>query len=118
RQMYDAAVAQAEDTYRSDGRPELAAQIGRAYADGGYPAVLREQLKSFATDTGKPRLYAASGAGIYAQLGETQQAFEVLEKAFEQHAPDLIYLVADPAFDSLRNDPRFQDLERRVGLVH
>jgi tetratricopeptide (TPR) repeat protein len=55
-------------------------------------------------------------AGIYVGLGETDHAIEYLEKSYEEHSHWLIYLHLDPGMDSLRDDPRFQDLLRRVGL--
>lgn len=54
---------------------------------------------------------------IYAGLGEKDQAFAWLEKAYQQHSPMMAWLKVDPRFDSLRPDPRFQDLMRRVGLL-
>ena len=54
-------------------------------------------------------------ARIYAYLGEKDEAFEWLEKAFEERA-DLRGLKVSPDFDPLRDDPRFQDLLRRMNL--
>jgi hypothetical protein len=51
---------------------------------------------------------------VYAGLGEKDQAFEWLEKAYEAHDKGLIYLKVDPPVDPLRSDPRFQDLLRRM----
>jgi TolB-like protein/DNA-binding winged helix-turn-helix (wHTH) protein len=53
---------------------------------------------------------------LYARIGDTEQAFAWLNKAAEQQQADLVSLKIDPAVDSLRSDPRFQDLLRRVGL--
>jgi TolB-like protein/DNA-binding winged helix-turn-helix (wHTH) protein len=53
---------------------------------------------------------------IYIGLGDKQQAFVWLAKAYEAREWDMTGLKADPAYDSLRSDPRFQDLVRRVGL--
>jgi tetratricopeptide (TPR) repeat protein len=53
---------------------------------------------------------------VYATLGESDNAFVWLEKAYEDHAPWLIELGIEPAWDKLRSDPRFIDLLRRVGL--
>ena len=39
-----------------------------------------------------------------------------LEQAFQERSPDLTFLRVDPAWDTLRNDPRFADLVRRVGI--
>jgi hypothetical protein len=55
-------------------------------------------------------------APIYAALGEHEQALEWLEKAYEDHSSPLAWLKVDPWFDSLRAEPRFADLLRRVGL--
>jgi hypothetical protein len=49
-------------------------------------------------------------------LGDTRQAFEFLERAYSDREPLLIMLNVQPEFDSLRADPRFSDLVRRVGI--
>ena len=51
-------------------------------------------------------------AASHAQLGEKDQAFEWLEKAYADH--DLSFVNVDPHFDPLRDDPRFQDLLARM----
>jgi adenylate cyclase len=56
-------------------------------------------------------------AAIYAGLGEKHQAFAWLEKAQEERSDGLVNLQAEQRFDSLRSDPRFKDLVRRVGLI-
>ena len=55
---------------------------------------------------------------IYADLGEKEQAFEWLEKAYEEHSSALVHLGDGTACtcDALRSDPRFADLLRRIGL--
>ncbi len=55
-------------------------------------------------------------AAIYAGLGEKDQTFAWLEKAYEERSGDLVNLNADQRFDNLRRDQRFADLVRRVGL--
>jgi adenylate cyclase len=55
-------------------------------------------------------------AVLQAALEQTEQAFESLERAYETHDLQLQYLGTDPAFDSLRGDPRFKGLLERVGL--
>ncbi len=52
---------------------------------------------------------------IYAHLGEKDEAFEWLEKAFEERA-DIRGLKVSPDVDPLRDDPRFTDLLRRMNL--
>jgi hypothetical protein len=53
----------------------------------------------------------------YIGMGNKDQAFAWLEKAYSQHSYALITLKVEPGYDSLRSDPRFQDLMRRVGLA-
>ncbi|MEW6210822.1 MAG: protein kinase [Acidobacteriota bacterium] len=55
-------------------------------------------------------------ATIYAGLGDKEQAFTWLRKAYEERSEFLIYLKVLPTLDSLRSDPGFRDLERDVGL--
>jgi serine/threonine protein kinase len=55
-------------------------------------------------------------AGIHVGMGENYQALEYLERAYGEKSHWLIYLHIDPGMDPLRDDPRFQDLLRRVAL--
>ncbi len=55
-------------------------------------------------------------AQIYAYLSERDQAFGQLEKAYQGHDWILTALKGDPDWDPLRDDPRFQDLLRRMNL--
>ncbi len=55
-------------------------------------------------------------AVIYAYLGEKDQAFEQLGKAYEERDFNLAFLKVEPRWDPLRDDPRFQDLLRRMNL--
>jgi serine/threonine protein kinase/tetratricopeptide (TPR) repeat protein len=54
-------------------------------------------------------------AVIYSGLGQKDKAFEFLEKAYQERSPDIVYFLrADLRLDTLRPDPRFLDLLRRV----
>jgi adenylate cyclase len=55
-------------------------------------------------------------AAIFANLNETNRAFESLQKAYDSHDYQLLLLKADPRFDSVYPDPRYADLLRRMGL--
>ena len=55
-------------------------------------------------------------ATIYAGLEELDLAFEWFEKAYEEREPYFVYIGVDPLYESLRSDPRFQDLLRRMNL--
>ena len=64
----------------------------------------------------KPSANLYAMARLCAQLGEKEQAFEYLNKAFEKRQGQMVMLNVEPAFDPLRDDPRFAELVRRVGL--
>ncbi|HEX9285749.1 MAG TPA: protein kinase [Thermoanaerobaculia bacterium] len=53
---------------------------------------------------------------IYLGLGEKDEAFAYLEKAYEQRLAFPLFLKPDPIYDPIRSDPRFADLLRRLGL--
>ena len=55
-------------------------------------------------------------AVIYIGLGDKEQAFEWLEKAYQDHSHWLLWLKVDPRFDSIHGDSRYQDLRRRMRL--
>jgi adenylate cyclase len=50
-------------------------------------------------------------------MKRSTQAFEWLDKAYEEHSGPLVYLKVDPIYDSLRSKPRFDDLLRRIKLA-
>src|SRR5215471_8450838 len=55
-------------------------------------------------------------AQLYVELGEKDRALESLTRAFSANDPMLVFLNVDPAYDSLRSDPRFVALIHRTGL--
>lgn len=55
-------------------------------------------------------------AVAYAKLGEKDKAFEYLERAYKEHYSGMVWLKVTPELDGIRDDPRFQDLLKRVGF--
>jgi hypothetical protein len=55
-------------------------------------------------------------ATIYAGLGDKDETFRLLERAYEQHSATMPYLAADPTWYGIHSDPRYADLLRRMGL--
>ena len=66
--------------------------------------------------SGQGYVPATSIAMVYAGLGEKDEAFAWLDKGYEERAFQMQWLKIEPRWDSLRSDPRFRDLMRRVGL--
>jgi TolB-like protein/DNA-binding winged helix-turn-helix (wHTH) protein/Tfp pilus assembly protein PilF len=93
--------------------------LQRELATNGERGYWKQQLQ-FAQDRQNPpeayvRPYGL--AVIYAHLGENAKAFENLEHALAERDTQITELAIEPQFDPLRSDPRFADLERRIGLL-
>jgi len=116
--MYAEAIAAFQKANSLDiNTPDVTAFLAHAYAVSGKRGEamkLLEELK----DLSKQRyVFPSFIALIYTGLGEKDQAFEWLEKAFEERSSWFTDLKVNLQLDSLRSDPRFQDLLRRVGLT-
>ena len=59
---------------------------------------------------------AQAFAIVYTGLGDKDQAFAWLDKAYEERSNRLAYLKVEPTWDPIRSDPRFDELLRRIGL--
>jgi tetratricopeptide (TPR) repeat protein len=60
--------------------------------------------------------YSTDIAIIHLGLGETDRAFEYLEKAFEERESWLVLTCRTPFYDAVASNPRYIDLMRRIGL--
>ena len=90
--------------------------LGYAYAISGKRAEALAVLKEVQGKYEKREALAQDVAAIYAGLGEKDQAFAWLEKGFQDRSGQLARIRWEPPFESLRSDPRFADLLRRMGL--
>jgi tetratricopeptide (TPR) repeat protein len=93
-----------------------AAGLGRAYALAGDKAAARRILEDLLAESRRHYLPSSSLATVYAALGEKEKAISMLEKAYSDRDPYVTWLKVDDAFDVLRQEPRFQELLRRIGL--
>jgi TolB-like protein len=87
-----------------------------AYRSGGVPAFYRARLEHLLGARNRDDNGIVIAA-TYASLGDFDHAFEWLEKAFERRDSEVPAFHLDPAFDAMRDDPRFTDLARRVGTA-
>ena len=82
----------------------------------GHEEEAREILKELAPREGAAYARSEFLAAVYGALGELDEAFRLLERAYAERSAGLIYLHLDPLFDSLREDPRLDEMVRRIGL--
>lgn len=115
--MYTEAIALSESSLQGDPTSQFSLRdAGYAYAKSGRRHDAEEVIKRF-KDLAKTRYVMSYWvASIYAALGDKESAFVELEKALAEHDWGLHRLKVDPFMDPLRDDPRFKDLIRRMGL--
>ena len=115
--MYEKALAEyQEEVTILSGDETRAAALGRAYSVSGLRGVLQQQLEELEEISKQRYVSPLNIASIYTRLGEEDQAFEWLEKAYEQRFGLLAWLKLDPSLDSLRSDPKFDALLKKIGL--
>jgi len=95
---------------------EYAAALDADFHSGGWPSALRKEIEVSLAQRKTGYFSPYLIAELYADLGDKEHAFEWLNTAYQEHGHLLYGLRTDFAFDSLRSDPRFQDLLRRMNL--
>jgi eukaryotic-like serine/threonine-protein kinase len=112
---YREAIAAYQEAIKlGESGPDAQILLGAAYAKGGERDKARAILKRF--ETGKEYVSPVGLAILHFALGEREQGFASLEAAYAAHDQQLIWLRGEWEFDVLHDDPRFEDLVRRVGL--
>ena len=117
KQLLDAATEEFKKAISlSGGSPLMKAALGRAYAESQKKHEANEMLNELNELAKRQYASAYEIATIYVALGNNEQAFQLLAKAYAEHSFHLVNLNVSPQFKSVRSDPRFQDLVQRIGL--
>jgi adenylate cyclase len=95
----------------------LLGQLGRAQALSGNRAEAMKLLKELEDAPDQTSISFVHVAYIYAGLREKGRALDFLEKAWERHDADVIFMRIDPALGSLRSEPRFNNLLKKSRLL-
>lgn len=111
--LYDQAL----EAFLKPYPPEIAAALKEAYRTSGWKGYWQKQLELAKERAKRGYVPTYTFAEIYARLGEKDQAFEWLEKAYEERNAFMVFLKELPDWDSLRSDPRFKDLLQRMRLA-
>jgi len=112
--MYVESLAIAEAKLGSD--VPFRSDIGVAYAKTGRRSEAEKVINGWQEAERKKYIINYFVAIDYAALGDKEKAFVELEKAYQARDWFLPRLKTDPFMDSLRDDPRFADLVKRIGL--
>jgi TolB-like protein/DNA-binding winged helix-turn-helix (wHTH) protein len=93
-----------------------AESIHRAFARGGRTAVLQSSIESYKTKARTQYVSPYTFASLYARLGDNQQALAYLDECLRQHAPPILDIQNDTAFDALHSDPHYRAIVQKIGL--
>ena len=111
----EASVAEQRKEWETN-HTELVEALDRGYADGGPEGALRAVARERASGSSAKLYRPLRTAALFARVGDVDAAFEWLERAYAVRVPQLYVMISGPDYDSLRSEPRFDDLLRRVGL--
>jgi len=95
------------------GHSESESELRSIYSNDGWKGVQRAIVEKY--KHGDTRAFHA--AALHCQLGNVDRSFEFLENELKNRALWMIHLRSDPRFDPCREDPRFESVLRRVGLI-
>ena len=90
--------------------------LKQAYTARGWKGFWRKKLEQMLEGSDRKPGFQKDLAIVYARLGEKDRALACLNKAYEEHEAWLVWIKVAPFYDTLRSDPRFTELVRKVGL--
>jgi DNA-binding SARP family transcriptional activator/TolB-like protein len=114
--MFEQAIEEFRAAVEFEKNPAYMALIAPLYAKVGKIEESRSARRQVEEHIREGDFSAWTSAQYYANIGDKDQAFKWLEKADEEHRGALLPLKVDPSLDSLRSDPRYADLMRRIGF--
>ena len=115
--MFPEAIAEFQKAVDGSNRVQLAvASLAHAFALAGKRAEAEKLLAELKERSGSEYVSSYLIAEIYVALGEKEAAFNLLDKAYDERSIDLVLAKVDPRLDPLRDDPRFQELVKKVGI--
>jgi TolB-like protein/Tfp pilus assembly protein PilF len=96
--------------------PPVLAALGHAYAAAGKRAEALQMLDKLKSLSARRYVSPFYQALLYIGLGDREQAVAWLDRGYDDRSNNMIFLNVVPQFDSLRSEPRFQNLRHRIGL--
>ena len=110
KKMYPEAVAEWQELLKLYGANAQASRLEEAYRRAGFQGVLRARADVL------PGADPFEAARNFALMGEKDEALASLQKAFDARSGGMVYLKAEPVFDSMRSDPGFQALIKKMNF--
>jgi len=118
QRAYDRAVDALQRAVTVSGRhPDALAQLGQTYALQGRIREARQLLDELNVLSESRYVPAFARVLVFAGLGERDEAFNWLERAYDERYGPLMLLRVDPNLAALRDDPRFEEFARRIHVT-
>ncbi len=116
--MYEEAISENERWGRLTGnKVKTDVSLAHILASAGR----HDEARKIIEDTGIEKMLSSNDyrgiALVYAALDEKDEAFEWLEKSYQKHEESLCSIGIDPKFDPIRDDPRFNVIMKKIGLL-
>ena len=99
------------------GNPQHRSALAQAYAVTGKTDEARKILDDLIRESEERPSLSYYIAQVYVALNSKQEALSWLERAYEDRNLQIMYLKVRPVFDSLRDEPQFKDLLRKINLA-
>jgi serine/threonine-protein kinase len=114
---YEPAILELQKSIPLSGdSPDEPATLAQAYGLSGKKSEARKILDELERKAKLRYISPGTLANLYGVLGETNRAFALFEKAYDERDNMMVLLKVEPMFDPLRSDPRFTKLVHRVGF--
>jgi tetratricopeptide (TPR) repeat protein len=114
--MYQEALDVWKASYAARGDQEAGEALARGFKEEGYQGALRRVAETLVVRSQTAYVSPWQIGTLYTRAGKNDEALDWLEKAYQAHDQNMPYLGVDPIFDTLRDDPRYQGLLRRMNL--
>jgi len=118
--MYDDAISISRRAYQILGDDQAVDLFANAHGLSGYhqasTTLAKESLAQLLERSKDSYVSPLLIASVYSQLNQKDEAFQWLEKAYEERSALLVLLKINEDWKNLRSDPRFADLVKRIGL--
>ncbi len=116
RAFKDAVAELKQAVTLSEGSPLISGHLGYAYGLGGMPADAKGSLAELNTLSARQYVPSTALALVYTGLGDKAQALEWLGRAVDEHDFSLVFLDVAPWFETLRAEPGYESLRRKLQL--
>jgi len=113
---YEEAIDIAREIYQLKNKDAALEALEVGYAEGGYLVAMQRIAERMIEESEKSYFPSWQISTLYCRAGMKDEAIYWLEKAYEEHDNNMPYISVDPLFDFMRDDPRFQEIARKMNF--